>query len=97
MHTLTEIKELIARERYVLANEHKIKTIGVFGSYVRNKARRGSDLDLLVEFNEPVTLIDFIRTENYLSSITGLNVDLVMKDALKPRIGRRILEEVEPV
>jgi predicted nucleotidyltransferase len=97
MHTLTEIKELIARERYVLANEHKVKTIGVFGSYVRNKARRGSDLDLLVEFNEPVTLIDFIRTENYLSSITGLNVDLVMKDALKPRIGRRILEEVEPV
>jgi uncharacterized protein len=80
-----------------LANEHKVKTIGVFGSYVRNKAKRGSDLDLLVEFNEPVTLIDFIRTENYLSSITGLNVDLVMKDALKPRIGRRILEEVEPV
>ena len=97
MHTLTEIKELIARERYVLANEHKVKTIGVFGSYLRNKARRGSDLDLLVEFNEPVTLIDFIRTENYLSSITGLKVDLVMKDALKPRIGKRILEEVEPV
>ena len=55
MHTLTEIKELIARERYVLANEHKVKTIGVFGSYVRNKARRGSDLDLLVEFNEQKT------------------------------------------
>jgi hypothetical protein len=50
-----------------------------------------------VEFSEPVTLIDFIRTENYLSSITGLKVDLVMKDALKPRIGRRILEEVEPI
>ena len=97
MHTLTEIKELITREKTVLANKHKVKTIGVFGSYVRNKARRGSDLDLLVEFSEPVTLIDFIRTENYLSSITGLNVDLVMKDALKPRIGRRILEEVEPV
>jgi predicted nucleotidyltransferase len=97
MHTLTEIKELITREKSVLANKHKVKTIGVFGSYVRNKARRGSDLDLLVEFSEPVTLIDFIRTENYLSSITGLNVDLVMKDALKPRIGRRILEEVEPV
>jgi uncharacterized protein len=97
MHTLTEIKELIARERYVLANEHKVKTIGVFGSHVRNEVRRGSDLDLLVEFYEPVTLIDFIRTENYLSNITGLKVDLVMKDALKPRIGRRILEEVEPV
>jgi predicted nucleotidyltransferase len=71
MHTLTEIKELITREKSVLANKHKVKTIGVFGSYVRNKARRGSDLDLLVEFSEPVTLIDFIRTENYLSSITG--------------------------
>ncbi|MDI9557173.1 MAG: hypothetical protein QM300_02490 [Pseudomonadota bacterium] len=38
-----------------------------------------------------------MRTENYLSSITGLKVDLVMKDALKPRIGRRILEEEEPI
>jgi hypothetical protein len=97
MPTLVEIKKLIAREKSELADKHKVKTIGIFGSYVRNKARKGSDLDLLVEFSEPVTLIDFIRTENYLSSLTGLKVDLVMKDALKPRIGRRILEEVEPI
>lgn len=97
MPTLVEIKKLIAREKAELVNKHKVKNIGIFGSYVKNEARKGSDLDLLVEFSEPVTLIDFIRTENYLSSITGLKVDLVMKDALKPRIGRRILEEVEPI
>jgi predicted nucleotidyltransferase len=97
MPTLSEIKRAIARKRSVLKVQHKIKTIGVFGSYVRSEARAGSDLDLLVEFNEPVTLIEFIRTENYLSSITGLTVDLVMKDTLKPRIGKRIIEEVQEV
>jgi len=97
MPTLVEIKKLLASNKSELSNKHKVKTIGIFGSYVRNKARKGSDLDLLVEFSEPITLIDFIRTENYLSSLTGVKVDLVMKDALKPRIGRRILEEVEPI
>jgi len=97
MPTLVEIKKLLASKKSELSNKHKVKNLGIFGSYVRNKARKGSDLDLLVEFSEPITLIDFIRTENYLSSLTGVKVDLVMKDALKPRIGRRILEEVEPI
>jgi len=35
--------------------------------------------------------------ENYLSDTLGVKVDLVMKDALKPRIGERILNEVVPV
>jgi uncharacterized protein len=97
MPTLSEIKQVLGREKPVLEKRHKIKTIGIFGSYVRSEARTGSDLDILVEFDRPVTLIEFIRTENYLSSITGLTVDLVMKDALKLRIGKRILEEVQEV
>jgi len=35
--------------------------------------------------------------ENYLSDTLGVKVDLVMKDALKPRIGERILNEAVPV
>lgn len=80
------------RERY------GVRTLGVFGSYVRGKERRGSDLDLLVEFDErPLTLIQFVELERHLSDLLGVKVDLVEKSALKPAIGRRVLEEVLPV
>jgi len=50
-----------------------------------------------VEFRETPGLLKFIELENYLTDILGVKVDLVMRDALKPRIGQRILEEVESV
>ena len=71
-----------------------MKSIGVFGSYIRGEEKEKSDLDILVEFEEPVSLLKFIELENYLSDSIGVKVDLVMKSALKPRIGKRILEEV---
>ncbi len=70
--------------------------MGVFGSYVKGEETPESDLDILIEFEEHarISLIDFVELEQYLSEILGIKVDLVEKTALKPRIGRRILEEV---
>jgi len=47
----------------------------------------GSDIDLLVKFEETLSLFEFMDLEEYLSKILGLKVDLVTKDALKPKIG----------
>ena len=66
----------------------------MFGSYVRQQKHVGSDVDLLVTFVEPPSLIQFIELENELSDRLGIKVDLVMRDALKPAIGQRILNEV---
>lgn len=68
--------------------------MGIFGSYVRGEQRPDSDLDVLVNYQEVPSLIEFIRLEDYLSQLTGIEVDLVMADGLKPRIGERILQEV---
>ncbi len=76
------------RERY------KIRSLWLFGSYVHTMQRDGSDLDLLVEFGEPPSLLKFIALERHLSNLIGFKVDLVMKDALKPAIGRHVLGEV---
>ena len=51
-------------------------------------------MDILVEFSEVRGIFGFIRLERYLSEILGRSVDLVEKSALKPHIGRRILNEV---
>lgn len=76
------------RERY------GVKSLGVFGSYVRGEQNRRSDIDVLVEFEQAPTLFEFVRLQRRLSQITGVKVDLVMRSALKPAIGERILEEV---
>ncbi|KAF5419404.1 MAG: nucleotidyltransferase family protein [Methanosarcinales archaeon] len=78
----------------VLEEKYKVKTLGVFGSYVRGEQKEGSDLDILVEFQEPVGLFKFMELEEFLGKNTGVKVDLVSRKALKPRIGKYILEEV---
>lgn len=80
-----------------LEDGYGVKTLGVFGSYARGESRRKSDLDLLVEFSRVPTMFEFIRLERYLTTILGVKVDLVMRTALKPEIGKRISDEVVPV
>ena len=82
-----------------LKEEFGVASIGVFGSHVRGREKRGSDLDVLVEFDESadLSLLDFVGLESYLSDVLGVKVDLVEKSALKPRIGKRILEKVANV
>jgi len=71
--------------------------LSIFGSYLRGKQHKRSDLDMLVEFERVPSLFEFIRLERYLSELLKIKVDLVMKSALKPAIGRHILEEAQLV
>ncbi len=48
----------------------------------------------LVTFDEPPSLLQLIELENHLTDLLGVKVDLVMQDALKPRIGKRVMSEV---
>jgi predicted nucleotidyltransferase len=77
-----------------LKEKFLVKKIGVFGSYLRGEQRKNSDIDILVEFYEEPGLIKFLSLENYLSEILKVKVDLVMKNSLKPNIGKQILSEV---
>ncbi len=77
----------------LLHEKYHVRTLEVFGSYVREEEKSGSDLDLLVTFDEVPTLFQFVALENLLSDELGVKVDLVIKDSLKPTIGKYILEE----
>lgn len=91
---LKEIRNKLIECKPALQDQFKVREIGVFGSYVRGEQKKKSDLDILVDFYEPISLLKFISLENHLSKYLGVKVDLVMKDALKPRIGSHILKEV---
>jgi predicted nucleotidyltransferase len=89
---------LLRQHLPALRERYGVRFMGAFGSYVRGEQRRGSDLDLLVEFaDRPLTLLQFITLEHYLSDLLEVKVDLVERDTLKPTIGRRILAEVVPL
>lgn len=92
-----EIKEKLRGLVPTLRSQFNVESLALFGSYIRREQKAGSDLDILVTFRQTPTLIDFVRLENYLSDTLGLKVDLVMKDVLKPRIGRHILNEAIPI
>ena len=74
-----------------------MESLGIFGSYVRGEERKGSDVDLLVEIGRAMGLLEFISLERHLTELLGTKVDLVMRRALRRRIGRQILDEVVPV
>ena len=86
--------EILREQLPLLAQRYCVKSLGIFGSFVRQQQRQGSDIDILVTFTEPPSLLKFIELENYLTDILGIKVDLVMKDALRRRIGEHILSEV---
>jgi len=92
--SLEEIKKVLSEHKGELRERFKVKEIGIFGSFVRGEQGKRSDIDILVEFEEPPSLFEFMDLEDYLSKLLGLKVDLVTREALKPRIGERILREV---
>ena len=85
----SELKEILP----TLRTQYRVRTMEIFGSYVRGEARADSDLDLLVTFDEIPSLFRFVALENLLSDSLKVKVDLVMEDSLKPLIGKHILEE----
>jgi predicted nucleotidyltransferase len=94
---LQKYMDILHEELPTLAEQYNVATLEMFGSYVRHEERKDSDLDVLVTFTKAPSLLKFVRLENHLSDTLGVKVDLVMKDSLKPALGKNILREVVPV
>lgn len=97
MTNLQDIKEILQKNKKNIFRKFKVKELSVFGSFVRGEQKRNSDIDILVEFSIPVDFFSFLDLEEYLSKLLNARVDLVSKKALKPRIGKFILQEIVPV
>ena len=95
--TLAAIKRTLRQHLPALRERYGVDTLALFGSYVRHEQRADSDLDVLVTFRATPGLLKFVDLEDTLSDLLGVPVDLVVEDALKPRIGDRVRREVEPL
>ena len=69
--------------------------IGIFGSFARGENKKDSDLDILVEFKESLSLLTLIKLENDLSEILGIKVDLVTSGSINnKRIKKSIKKDL---
>lgn len=89
---INEIKKI----KTVLHSKFDVQQIGIFGSYARGEAKENSDLDVLIELKKDsrMSLLGLSIFEDWLSDKLGIKVDLVLKSTLKPKIGKKILDEV---
>ena len=91
---LASLLAILRSTSNVLASEYKVARIGVFGSRARGDNRPRSDIDILVQFKEPVGLFLFSGLKLFLESILGLEVDLATPNALRDEFRDVVLREV---
>lgn len=93
MLTRVEIETKLKQIKPLLADKFHVTSIGYFGSYATGMQTDSSDLDVLVEFSQPVGW-EFFTLERFLEQSFGLPVDLVTPNALQERIKESILNQV---
>jgi predicted nucleotidyltransferase len=95
MNRLEEIKKKLVEIKPILQEKYKVKEIGIFGSYVRGEETSSSDIDILVDFErEGKSFDNYMELKYFLEDLLGLEVDLIMKGALKDELKDTILKEL---
>jgi predicted nucleotidyltransferase len=92
--TKEDIKKALLENTDML-KKYKVNKLGIFGSYVKGKARKKSDVDLLVDFEETIDLFEFIHLADDIQAILKTKIDLATPDAIKPYIRSKVMSEVE--
>lgn len=83
--TREEVLTTLRRHKPELQKKYPLSNIELFGSYARNEQTPESDVDIMVEFNEPVG-IEFVDLLIDLETILGRPVDLITKKSLRPKL-----------
>lgn len=95
---IAQIKKLLQMNKEFIEQQFHVKEIGIFGSYIKKREKPTSDIDILVSFEKNhKDFFNYMRLKYFLEELFKLEVDLVMKDAVKPGLKPRILSEVEYV
>ncbi len=91
MEEIRRIKKIIVP---VLKRNGIVKA-GIFGSFARGEARKGSDIDILIKVKKAkkFSLLDLVRTERELEEHIGRKVDFVEYSTIHPRLKDQILKE----
>lgn len=94
MKTRNEFVVALISLKGELESRFHVKSIGIFGSVARNENTDTSDLDLIVDFSEPVGMFKFLELRDYLRLALDTDIDLTTPRALKPAIRQTVEKDV---
>jgi len=89
-----DILKTLKKFKQEVKKKYKVRELGLFGSYINEKQKESSDIDILVEFDEKADLFDLIRLSLFLEEKLNKKVDIVPKSALREEIKENILQKV---
>lgn len=84
MTDLNTIKQILTQLKPELTKKYHVSSIGLFGSVVRDDFNPSSDIDIIVDFSQPIG-IEFIDLANYIEKKLKKSVDLVSKNGVKQK------------
>lgn len=96
MPDLQSIQQQLIQNKEILFQKYHIESLAIFGSVSRGDNTATSDVDILVSFEKPIG-IRFIDLADELEKLLDSKVDLVSKNAIKPRYFRHIESELSYV
>ncbi len=94
------IEEVLGQRRAEilrLSREYGVRRFWVFGSVRRREATRTSDIDLMVQWGRPVSLLDKAELNVALEDLLGRRVDLVNEGGLHWAIEPQVESERVPL
>ncbi len=78
----------------VIVKRYKVRSIDLFGSFVRGQQTADSDIDLLAEFDDNADLFDLVGLALWLEELFQRPVDVVPKRSLRAELQDTVLEQV---
>ncbi|MFH0772082.1 MAG: nucleotidyltransferase domain-containing protein [Candidatus Omnitrophota bacterium] len=88
-----EILKILVSLKDNVRRQYRAEIKGIFGSYVKGKAKKGSDIDILVDFNENADLFDLVDLSLFLERKLKQKVDIVPRESLRKEIRESVLRE----
>jgi len=89
-----QILKTLSDHRHEIVQRFGVKHLALFGSAARDELRDDSDVDVLVEYEVPVTYDGYFKLQDYLQALLGRPVDLVIERGLKPRARRHVEKDL---
>jgi len=89
-----ELVDILRAHKTYLSHEYGVQRIGLFGSFARNEANDQSDIDLVVEFNQPIGL-RFLELSDYLERLLQRPVDLLTQSGIQAIRVRQLADRIQ--
>lgn len=94
MSKLEEIKSTLKQLKPIIEQKYHITHLGIFGDYIKGDIPENSEINILVDYVEPPSLLELVDMEYFLTDLLKIKTDIISKKGLKGTRRERILSEV---